>query len=295
MMSEQAKLKGVNLVKLISHEIPATVQGDTARLRQVLTQLVANAVKFTERGEITVRASRAKQSETQIWIQWRVSDTGIGIPKDAQKFIFEPFRQGDGSRTRRYGGTGLGLAISKRIVELMGGQIGVESAPGHGSTFWFTVPFNKDHVRAPAVQVATLPWTRARVMVVSENETGRQHLQQLLRDYALASEAASSGHTAIEILRREYKASRAIPIVLIDMNLSDMDGVAFAKAVKGDKAIATTKLIVMAGRQESMDTDTLATLGFSGMLRIPPHPQELYERLASVINPNEPTSTQHAA
>ncbi len=295
MMSAQAKAKGVNLVALVSHDIPSEVQGDPARLRQVLTQLLVNAVKFTERGEIALRVSVEKETESQIWLTWRITDTGIGIEEDNQKHLFEPFRQGDGSRTRRYGGTGLGLAMSKRIVELMGGTIGFESALARGSTFWFTLPFIKRHVHVPMVQVTSLPWTRARVLVVSENEASRGLLQQQLRDYALMSEAVSSGQTALEILRREAKAGRFIPIVLLDMHLADMDGVSFAQEVNNDQALGPTKIIVMTTGKSTMDVATASSLGFSGWLSLPPEPQELYERLAAAIDPQKPANHEHAA
>ncbi len=295
MLNEQAKAKGVNLVSLIYNDLPSVVRGDPVRLRQVLTQLIGNALKFTERGEVIIRVTEAKQNESQLWLHCRITDSGIGIPEDIQKHLFEAFRQGDGSRTRRYGGTGLGLAISKRIVELMGGEIGFESASGQGSTFWLTVPFNKRHVHGPTVQVPSLPWTRARILVVSENETYRQLIQQELSNWTLASETVSSGQTALELLRREQKAGRSIPIVLLDMHLPDMDGVTFARSVKNEAALTGTKLLVMTGGEATLDASTIVPLGFVGWIRMPLKAEELYERLASLIDPHQPTRRQRAA
>src|SRR5205823_3744449 len=142
--------------------IPKTLVGDPVRLRQVLTEMIGNAVKFTPRGEVIVRVSEAEQNDPQLWLTIKVSDTGPGIEDAIQQHLFEPFRQGDGSPTRRFGGTGLGLAISKRIVELMGGKIGFSSAVNVGSTFWCTIPFQKRRPLGPSIQLAGLPWTRAR-------------------------------------------------------------------------------------------------------------------------------------
>lgn len=283
MLAEQAKAKGIHLASFLPGELPATLLGDPARLRQVLTQLAGNAVKFTPRGEIILRVSQAKETESQLWLHFRLSDTGMGIPPDKQKNLFQAFRQIDGSQTRKFGGTGLGLAISKRIVELMGGEIGMESAEGQGSTFWFTVPFNKAHVQGVGVQPPSPAWARARMLIVHESETSRQLLQQQLKLWALASEAVPSGQTALEILRHEQKAGRPFPIVLTDMDLPDMDAVVLARSLKQDPDLAQTKVLVMVSGTRPMEMSEASSLGFAGWVSKPPKMEELHERIASLI------------
>ncbi|HVO32864.1 MAG TPA: ATP-binding protein, partial [Elusimicrobiota bacterium] len=285
MLRPQAKAKSVNLATLVDGAVPAVVRGDPTRLRQVLTHIVGNAVKFTARGDVIVRVLQRRESDAQSWLHFRVSDTGIGIHADYQKELFQPFRQGDGSRTRRYGGTGLGLAVSKRIVDLMGGEIGFDSIPDQGSTFWWTIPFNKRHVEGPVVDGPSPNWARSRVLVVDENETVRQILQEQLQTWALASETASGGQTALEALRHEQQAGRAFPIVILDMHLPDMDAVAFARAVRQDATLSGTKLLVMTSPDSPLEPATSASLGFSGWVAKPPAPEDLYERLATLIEP----------
>jgi len=288
MMAEQAKVKGVNLVSVIYSEIPPILRGDPIRLRQVMAQLIGNAVKFTEHGEIIIRVTESRQNQSQVWLHVRISDTGIGIPVEIQEHLFEAFRQGDGSRTRKFGGTGLGLAISKRILELMGGEIGFESASGQGSTFWFTVPFKRAAMAGAPTEESSAPWIRSRVLVVDESDTSRQMIQQQLHSWALASEAVSNGQAALELLKREQKAERPYPIVILDMHLPDMDGVVFARRLRADPALAGTKLIVMTSAGAPLEATAASALGFSSCITKPPTLEALHERLASLIETHKP-------
>ena len=284
MLGGQAKTRGVTLSPQIAPEVPPLVRGDAVRLRQVLTHLIGNAVKFTERGDVGVAVTEERQSETQTWMHVRITDTGPGIPDDVQKHLFEAFRQGDGSRTRRYGGTGLGLAISKRILELMGGTIGFDSTPGRGSIFWFTVPFQKPSAEGDSVQGTPLS-AQNRVLVIDESETGRQMLHEQLRALAFSVQAVSSGQTALALLRREAKAGRPYPLVVLDMHLPDMDGIIFARLVKNDAALAATRLIVLTSAGASLDASAATAFGFSACIAKPLKPEDLLERLASLFKP----------
>lgn len=290
MVQEQAKSKGIGLASLITNDLPMGVLGDGARLRQVLIQLIGNAVKFTQRGEVIVRVTESKQDADNLWLTYRVTDTGIGIEKDLQKHLFEPFRQGDGSRTRKFGGTGLGLAMAKRIVELMGGDIGFESRAGEGSSFWCTIPFKKRQSQGPVVAMTSMPWTRARVLIVDESETVRQLLKRQLNAWALSSEEVATGEAALAMLAREQKAGRAFPIVLTDLHLPDMDGMVLARTIKQDAALGGTKILVMSSAEAPLDPQSLSPLGFSGWLPKPPKPDALHEALARMIEvPSSPT------
>jgi PAS domain S-box-containing protein len=291
MHQEQAKSKGISLASVIPPGIPKMLIGDPIRLRQVITELVGNAIKFTAHGEVVVRVSEAEQNDQQLWLNIKVSDTGLGIEDTIQPHVFEPFRQGDGSPTRRFGGTGLGLAISKRIVELMGGKIGFSSTPKVGSSFWCSIPFQKRRVLGPSIQLGGLPWTRARVLVIDENEVSRQRLREQLRSWALASEGVSSGETALEMLKRENLAGRSFRIVILDMHLVDMEGVAFARAVKSDPALKGTQLVVLS--ESPLEPSTVISLGFSAGVSKPPSPQTLLDRLAGLVDPSE--SSRNAA
>ena len=226
--------------------------------------------------------TQGRQTETQTALHVRITDSGPGIPEEVQAHLFEAFRQGDGSRTRRHGGTGLGLAISKRVLELMGGAIGFENAPGGGSTFWFTVPLRRPGAAGEAPEEAEVP-AQNRVLVIDENETVRQMIQEQLRSWALSGQAVSSGQTALELLRREAVAGRPYALVLLDMHLPDMDGVIFARLVQNDPALKGTRMIVMTSAGSSLDAPAAAAFGFSASIAKPPKPEELQERLAFLL------------
>jgi PAS domain S-box-containing protein len=243
LLAPRAQAKGLELASSLAHGVPAAMRGDAGRLRQVLMNLLGNSVKFTERGEILVRVSRADAGPGSAVLRFEVKDTGIGVPPEAQRTLFSAFVQADASTTRKYGGTGLGLSICKRLVEMMGGEIGMESEPGRGSTFWFTIPLEEARSAPPPPDASALAGVRA--LVVDDNAASREIVSIHLADWKMAAEAAASARAALEALRRAAASGSPFRLVITDMQMPEMDGLMLAAAVKGDPALAGTRVVMM--------------------------------------------------
>jgi PAS domain S-box-containing protein len=282
-MGERAATKKVELVTLVHSDVPHSLRGDPGRLRQVVMNLVGNAVKFTEAGEVLVRARKAEETWNEVIVKFEVTDTGIGIAPEAQAKLFNAFVQADGSTTRKYGGTGLGLAICKQLVTQMGGDIGVMSNPGRGSTFWFTARFAKQYPgnSAPFVRKASLQ--HRRVLVVDDNESMRTSLQHLLASWGVDQHLASSGEDALDSMRKEATRGRSFEIVLVDQTMPGMDGLMLARAIKTDPRIAHAHLIMMTALDRQDDMENFRECGVDTYLSKPTKQKALLDALEEVL------------
>jgi PAS domain S-box-containing protein len=258
LLAERAHRTGIELLVFVEPDVPATLRGDPARIRQVLLNLVSNAIKFTERGEVIVRVTRSEGigdreqmtgdsgvgSRPLSPITFAVTDTGIGISPEARARLFSPFMQADSSTTRRYGGTGLGLAISRRLVELMGGEIGVDSEEGRGSTFWFTLPL--DHAETDAAERPPPADLAGRsVLVVDDNATNRQILSRQLGGWGVSVATAPNGSIALGLLRAAAADGHPFDLAILDMQMPGMDGPMLARQIKADATIAAVPLALL--------------------------------------------------
>jgi signal transduction histidine kinase/DNA-binding response OmpR family regulator len=234
--------KGVELVNSAQTGIPTQLRGDPGRLRQILINLVSNAIKFTEKGEVTVRVEQESETATHTVLKIYVHDTGIGIAPEAQPHLFEAFSQADSSTTRQYGGSGLGLTIAQRLVEMMQGEIGLQSKTEEGSTFWFTARFEKQAVAAPTTnrRIATV-----RVLVVDDNDSNREVLCDQLRACTRQVTGATTGSEALEELRTAVQKGERYDIALLDLQMPGMDGLTLAHAISADLPIAGTRLVAL--------------------------------------------------
>src|SRR5262249_35017109 len=245
LLAEQASAKGLEMAAVVHPDVPGGMLGDVGRIRQVLVNLVGNAIKFTHRGEVLVHARVVEQTSDEAIIRFEVADTGIGIPPEVAERLFQPFSQADSSTTRRYGGTGLGLAICKRLTEAMGGEIGVDSEVGVGSTFWFTVRL-KPASPGPLVPSGEVHLPRARILVVDDNATNRRVLEEQLAPWGLAVTLVADGPSALEQLRQAVAQGNPFAITILDRLMPGMDGVAVARAVLADDSLRpTTQLILL--------------------------------------------------
>jgi PAS domain S-box-containing protein len=297
---EQAHAKGLELACLIHPEVPGALRGDPGRLRQVLSNLVGNALKFTEKGEVVLRATLAEAGvpEGTLVVAFEISDTGIGIAPDAQARLFQPFVQADGSTTRRYGGTGLGLAISRQLVTLMGGHIGVRSQPGQGSTFYFTARFERADAEAvPAAARRSLAGHR--VLIVDDNETNRTILRQQLTHWGLGTVSVESGEAALASLRAAARGGSPFDVAILDMQMPGMDGLTLARVIKAEAAISTVKLVLLTSIGHAGQGGEARAAGIAGYLTKPVDEADLHDCLVDVIfgrprGPARPLVTRHS-
>ena len=283
LLAESAAAKGIELASLTSHDMTTALRGDPGRLRQVLTNLVGNAIKFTERGEVFVRASLEEESATETVVRIEITDSGIGISKEAQARLFVAFTQADGSTTRKYGGTGLGLAISKRLVELMGGEIGLRSAPGIGATFWFTARFQN---QPPGTSMAPLPaveLTGRRILIVDDNKTNRLVLHHQLGAWGVDEHSVSSGSEALTALRAAAAIGRPFELAILDRQMPGMEGLTVAREIKKDPAIPDTRLIMMTSLGDIGDGLEIKESGILTCLTKPVKQAQIRECLLLVL------------
>jgi signal transduction histidine kinase/CheY-like chemotaxis protein/HPt (histidine-containing phosphotransfer) domain-containing protein len=283
MLAERAQGKGIELASIIPTDTPTRLRGDPGRLRQILANLIGNAIKFTERGEIVVRVLKESETETHVVVRFDVQDTGIGIAAEAQARLFQAFNQADGSTTRKYGGTGLGLAISKQLVAMMEGQIGVHSEPGQGSTFWFTAQLEKQAADAEAPERYSRDLSYLQVLVVDDNATNRQILNRQLLAWNIVTGSAASGDEALTILRAAAADGKPYDVALLDVRMSEMDGLALARAIKADPTVASTRLIVLTSLGQSLSAGELKAIGIDAYVSKPVKQSSLFDCLVNAM------------
>jgi two-component system, sensor histidine kinase and response regulator len=280
-LAPRAQEKGLELGCFFDRDVLHALRGDAGRVRQVLVNLIGNAIKFTERGEVMVSVVAQNETEHHVGIRLAVTDTGIGISEEGISRLFRPFSQENGSTTRKYGGTGLGLTISKQLVELMGGTIGVESQQGKGSTFWWIATFEKQPrglIQAPPRKnLAGL-----RCLVVDDNETNRKIVHHYVLSWGLSNGSADNGKRALELLHQAVEEGRPYDLAILDMQMPEMDGVQLAAEIKADPTFAHTRLILLTSLAYRK-CSTLQEAGFSAGLTKPVRQSQLFDCIANVM------------
>ena len=256
-------------------DVPVLVRGDPGRVRQILTNLVGNAVKFTHQGEIVVRAKLVSETDAAAVIRFSIRDTGIGIPAEKHQLIFQKFTQADASTTRGYGGTGLGLAISKQLAELMGGAIGVTSEEGKGSQFWFTVRLDKQAGGAREESLPPADLRAVRTLIVDDNATNREILAARLASWGMRPSEAQNGSEALHAFYRALEDNDIFRLAVIDMQMPGMDGEALGRIIKADKRLADTRMVMLTSAGMRGDARRLQEIGFAGYVTKPIRHQEL--------------------
>jgi PAS domain S-box-containing protein len=281
MFSVPAHAKGLELACSVPVDMPAVVRGDPGRVRQIVTNLVGNAVKFTPSGEVVLQLTMTGGDDASPSMRFQVVDTGIGIAEADQEPMFESFSQADAGTTRRYGGTGLGLAISRQLVELMGGKIGVTSAVGHGSAFWFTLPLLRGGpVPAPAPR-ASLPGLR--ILVVDDNATNRDILTHFLQSWGVRSEAVDGAVAARRSIAAGTVAGDPFDAALLDLNMPDVDGIQLAEVIAADTSHPPMKLVLLTSSGQAGEAERAREAGITTYLTKPVRQSQLHDCLMTLL------------
>ena len=283
LLAGEAHRKGLEFAGFIDPDVPTHLRGDPGRLRQVLTNLVSNAVKFTRQGEVTVRIGLVSEDTSHARLAFRVMDTGIGIPPEAQSRLFQAFSQADGSTTRRFGGTGLGLAICKQLVEQMDGNIGFETVPGQGSTFFFSVALAKQEP-ARRLREGDHELLHTRVLIVENHTASAQFLEAQFAAWKVRYGSVRSGAKALSELRRAVEAGDPYGLALVDLQMPGMDGLALARAIKLDPTLAPTRLLLLAETGKRLPEAELATIGIAEVRSKPLRHSTLFDCLAGIMH-----------
>ena len=279
-LAVRAHEKGLELLCAADPAVPTWLRGDPGRLRQVLTNLAGNAVKFTHQGEIAVRASLVSEADAEAVVRFSIRDTGVGIPAAKQELLFRQFSQVDASTTRQYGGTGLGLAISKQLAELMGGEIGVESEAGKGSEFWFTVRLGKPAGPARPLELPPADLCGVRVLIVDDNATNREVLMTRLTSWGMRASEAGDGPAALQALLRALEEKDGFEVAVIDMQMPGMDGETLGRAIHEEKRLARTRMVMLTSLGARGDARRFQELGFAAYATKPIR----YEELKTVLS-----------
>jgi len=291
LLAKKASLKGLEMLVDIEKDVPLGLQGDPERLRQVLLNLLSNAVKFAERGEVMLRVRVKRREGAAIWLYFEVSDKGIGMSADVQSRLFEPFSQGDASAARKYGGTGLGLAISRRLVELMGGRIGVQSEPGAGSTFWFEIPA----VGVPTWKRRAMPDVSLlrglRCLVVDDNAASRLILEKQLATWDIPCDCFASVDAALAAVRQKMASGLPYGLILTDMQMPGKTGADMVAAIKSDLSMAATPVVVLTslGLGSAIENEVLQRFPKVRMVPKPVKQAVLLDAIMRVLERPAPT------
>jgi two-component system, sensor histidine kinase and response regulator len=283
LLALRASEKGIELACHVRPDVPQVVLGDAGRLRQVLLNIVGNAVKFTNQGEVVVRASVEEVDGDRTTLRFDVSDTGIGIAPDKQRQIFQAFTQADSSTTRRYGGTGLGLAIALRLVELMGGRLWVESTEGHGSTFYFTAVFETPH--APAAHPSTEPKALdgLRVLVVDDNATSRRILEEMLASWHMRPTVAADAQSAVSILQTAATGGVPFDVMISDCQMPEVDGFMLARRVRRERNLAKLPIVMLTSVGQADDVARRNRSDINAFLTKPVKHSDLLDALSRLF------------
>lgn len=274
--------KGIELAEFVKSNVPIHLRGDCARLRQVLTSLVSNAVKFTSRGEVVVTVSRESETSRHVILRFEVKDTGAGIAPEEQERILQAFRRTDGTAAGKTAGTGLGLALAKELVTLMHGELGLQSVRGSGSTFWFTAKLQKQINATQTAASAPLDLCGLRVLIVDDNPTNRHILHCQLSSWKMVPTCVTGGTEALETLQKAA-ATKPFDLAILDMQMPGMDGLMLARAIKEDPANAAMRLIILTSMGQILPKE-IEKAGVAACLVKPVKQSQLYDQIASVVS-----------